>query len=60
MPTLKSKPTTVAEVISKSNPTDRYAKQNHATVQTIPTTAQILAKGGGVGGYLRAWRELNG
>jgi hypothetical protein len=32
--------------------------QSH-TPQTIPTREQVAAKGGGVGGYLRAWRELN-
>jgi hypothetical protein len=31
----------------------------HQTRQIIPTREQVAAKGGGVGGYLRAWRELN-
>ncbi len=29
------------------------------TRQVIPTRAQVAEKGGGVGGYIRAWRELN-
>jgi hypothetical protein len=28
--------------------------------QIIPSKTQVAEKGGGVGGYLRAWRELNG
>jgi hypothetical protein len=33
--------------------------QSH-TKQIIPSKTQVAEKGGGVGGYLRAWRELNG
>lgn len=28
--------------------------------QTIPTREQIIEHGGGVGGYLKAYRKLNG
>jgi hypothetical protein len=42
----------------KANPAKLH-ELSHQTQQAIPTAAQVAEKGGGVGGYLRAWRELN-
>lgn len=38
----------------------KAAELQNQTRQVIPTRAQVIEKGGGIGGYLRAWRELNG